>query len=92
MEDEKKPIDVYDTAAEMLDVWSSIAWSKLGLTPDIMTGSLNVDLAQAKFAINVADFFAKGIEGKLEGDDLRRVQGLVRDLKMNYVQKSKEGT
>ena len=91
MADEKKSLDVYEYAAEMLDVWASIAWSKLGLTPDILGGSVGMDLAQAKVAINIASFLAETVEGRLDDEDRRRVQGLVRDLKINYVQKSREG-
>lgn len=92
MEDETRPIDVYEYAVKMLDVWASIAWSKMGLTPDIITGTMSTDLAQAKVAINVAASLAETVEGQLDDEDRRRVQGLVRDLKINYVQKSKEGT
>lgn len=91
MEDATNPIDVYEYAAKMLEVWASIAWSKLGLTPDIMAGTVATDLAQAKFAINVASSLAGAVEGELDEEDRRRVQGLVRDLKINYVQKSREG-
>ena len=42
--------------------------------------------------INVASTLSEAIEGRLDESDRRRVQGVVRDLKLNYVQKSKEGT
>ena len=92
MGDEGKPIDVYEYAVKMLEMWASIAWAKMGLTPDIMTGTVGMDLPQAKVAINVASLLADTVEGQLDEEDRRRVQGLVRDLKINYVQKSKEGT
>lgn len=88
---DQNPLDVYDSAAEMLDVWTSIAWSKLGLRPDIMSGTISPDLAQAKVAIDVAAYLVSVVEGRLDDEDRRRVQGLVRDLKINYVQKSREG-
>ncbi len=93
MSEERPPLDVYESATEMLDVWTAIAWSKLGLRPDIMSGTITpADLPQAKFAINVAAFLVEGIEGRLDDEDRRRVQGMVRDLKLNYVQKSREGS
>ncbi len=92
MEDEQKSLDVYESAVEMLDVWTSISWSKMGLMPDIMSGKTVRDLPQAKVAINVASFLAETVEGRLDEEDRRRVQGIVRDLKLNYVQKSREGT
>ena len=92
MEEEAASLNVYDSAAEMLDVWASIAWSKMGLRPDIMSGKLEADLSQAKVAINIAAFLAEAVDPRLDDEDRRRVQGLVRDLKLNYVQKTREGT
>jgi len=92
-EQEKGPaLDVFDHAAQSLDVWAAIAWSKLGLSPDLMNGTISQDLAQAKTAIDIAASLAGIIENRLEPDDRRKVQGLVRDLQINFVQKSKEGT
>ncbi len=94
MEEQEKgaALDVFDHLAQSLDLWAAIGWSKLGLSPDIMNGSISMDLAQAKVAIDVASHFAEILENRLEPDDRRKVQGLVRDLKINYVQKSKEAT
>ena len=91
MNERTKSLDVYESAAQMLDAWTSIAWSKMGLMPDIMSGTTEADLAQAKVAINVAAFLAQTVEAHLDEEDRRRVQGIVRDLKLNYVQKSREG-
>lgn len=92
-EQEKGPaLDVFDHAAQSLDVWAAIAWSKLGLSPDLMNGTIGQDLAQAKAAIDIATHFASIIENRLEPDDRRKIQGLVRDLQINFVQKSKEIT
>jgi hypothetical protein len=87
-----QPLDVFDHAAQSLDVWAAIAWSKLGLSPDIMNGTIGMDLAQAKAAIDIAAYLAGVLENHLDADDRRRVQGLVRDLRINFVQKSTEGT
>jgi hypothetical protein len=94
MEDQEKgpALDVFEHAAQSLDLWAAIAWSKLGLSPDIMNGSIGSDLAQAKVAIDIAANFSQILENRLDADDRRRVQGLVRDLRINFVQKSKEGT
>lgn len=92
MAEEQAPLDVFESATQMLDVWASIAWSKMGLRPDMVSGTIITDLAQAKVAINVASFLAETVEDRLDPEDRRRVQGLVRDLKLNYVQKSREGS
>ncbi|RYG25838.1 DUF1844 domain-containing protein [bacterium] len=91
-EEQGQALDVFEHAAQSLDVWAAIAWSKLGLSPDIMDGTIGMDLAQAKAAIDIAAAFAGVLETHLDADDRRRVQGLVRDLRINFVQKSTEGT
>lgn len=90
--DENAPsLDVYEHTVQMLEITASIAWSKLGLTPDLNSGKIETNLSQAKLAIDIAAFLAGMVEDRLDSEDRRRVQGLVRDLRINYVQKSKEG-
>lgn len=91
-EKERKPIDVYEFLGVMLEQISSIAWQKLGLQPDIITGKLEPDLAQAKTAIDVTAELVKAIESQLDDEDKRRVQGLVRDLRVNWVHKNTEAS
>ena len=69
---------------------ATISWQKLGLQPDMATGKLVHNIAEAKVAIDVTAYLAGIIEAELDGDDRRRVQGMVRDLRINYVQKAKE--
>lgn len=83
------PVDVYDVIATMVDTMAAIAWSKLGLQPDMATGRLEADLDQAKVAIDLTTHLAGFIEPKLDEEDKRRIHGLVRDLRLNYVDKSK---
>lgn len=86
----QEPVSVYDHLGQMLDLMAAIAWGKLGLQPDIMTGRIEPDFAEAKVAIDLAAHLAEVIDSRLDQDDRRRVQGLIRDLRLNYVQKSKE--
>ncbi len=76
----------------MLDQISAVSWQKLGLQPDIMTGKTERNLAEAKVAIDVTAHIADIIEAQLDESDRRTVQNLVTSLRLNYVQKSKEGT
>jgi hypothetical protein len=85
-----EPIDVYTVIVAMVDQMSSIAWQKLGLHPDIMTGKLVQDLEQAKVAIDLTTHLATFIEPQLDDEDKRRMHGLIRDLRLNYVEKTKE--
>jgi hypothetical protein len=85
-----EPIDVYDVITTMVDTMATIAWSKLGLQPDLATGKLERDIDQAKVAIDLTTHLASFIEPRLDEEDKRRIHGLVRDLRLNYVEKVKE--
>ena len=74
----------------MVDQMAAVAWQKLGLQPDMVTGQIHPDLEEVKGAIAITSHLASFIEPKLEEEDRRRVHTLVRDLRMNYVQKAKE--
>jgi len=90
-ENPKKPISVYDILAILIEQLSAVAWQKLGLQHDPVTGTLSTDLVEAKVAIDVTANLVQQLESQLDEEDKRRVQSLVRDLRINYVQKS-QGT
>ncbi len=78
---------VFDHVAVLLDQMAGVAWQKLGLQPDMVTGQIEPNLEQARVAIDVVSFLAGKLEDILDEDDRRHVQSLVRDLKINFVQK-----
>jgi hypothetical protein len=84
------PLDVHDVLTFMIDQMAAIAWQKLGLQPDMATGRIEKDLAQAKVAIDVVTHLSTFIEPKLEAEDKARIHGLIRDLRLNFVQKNQE--
>ncbi|HSI74033.1 MAG TPA: DUF1844 domain-containing protein [Fimbriimonas sp.] len=90
MSEEKAPLNVYDLLMIMLDQTAGVAWQKLGLQHDMITGKLEPDLVQAKVAIDVTAHLVQQIEGQLDAEDKRRVQSLVRDLRINYVQRQQD--
>lgn len=81
---------VYQHLAIMLDQIAAVSWQKLGLHPDMVTGKLEPNLAEAKVAIDVSGYLAQQLEPTLDDEDRRQVQHLVRDLRLNYVQKMQE--
>lgn len=83
-------LDVHTVIAVMVEQMASIAWQKMGLQPDPMTGTIVKDLEQARVAIDVVTSLCKSLEGKLDEEDQRSIQNLQRDLKVNFVQKSAE--
>jgi len=84
---EKSAPTIYDHLAIILDQLSGVAWQKLGLQPDMMTGKIEPDLGQARVAIDVVGYISSILEGQLDEDDKKHLHNLVRDLKINYVQK-----
>ena len=76
----------------MIEQMASVGWQKLGLQPDMLTGRIEKDLAQAKTAIDVTTHLSTFIEPKLDEEDKRRIHALIRGLRMNWVQKSGESS
>jgi hypothetical protein len=84
----EKGISVYDLMGVSLDQFIEVAWVKMGLRPDPITGSEATDMEEAKVAIDMANRLAEWLDPHLEGEDKRRVQQLLTDLRMNYIRKS----
>ena len=87
-----KPLSIYDILAILIEQLSAVSWQKLGLQPDHVTGKLEPDLIEAKVAIDVTANLIQHLESQLDDDDKRRLHNLLRDLRINYVQKSQAGT
>lgn len=87
---ERKSLSVYDVVVAMVDQMAAIAWQKLGLQPDFMTHKIEKNIEEAKVAIDLVQHLATFVEPKLDEEDKRAMFNLVRDLRLNYVEKSKE--
>jgi len=85
----REPVQIPMVLAVMLDQLADLAWQKLGLRHDVMTGRIEADLEQAKLAIDVVSDLVKHLEPHLDESDLRQVQSALRDLKLNYAERSK---
>ncbi|MFM9873267.1 MAG: DUF1844 domain-containing protein [Fimbriimonadaceae bacterium] len=85
-----KPIDVNQVIMVMIDQMAGIAWQKLGLQNDFITGKLEKDLSQAKTAVDCVSKLADFILPQLDDNDKRQIQTLISNLKVNYVQKTAE--
>lgn len=84
----KKPISIYDVLTILIEQMSALSWQKLGLQKDPVTGATVFDLAEAKVAIDLTAQLVQHLESQLDDDDKRQLHSLVRDLRINYVQKS----
>lgn len=86
----REPVDVEQVILMMIEQMASISWQKLGLQPDIMTGQVHRDLGQARTAIDATAKLAEVLDPTLDEEDKRRLHGLVRDLRVNWVEKNRE--
>ncbi|HLK14995.1 MAG TPA: DUF1844 domain-containing protein [Fimbriimonadaceae bacterium] len=86
----KEPLSVYAVLATFVDQMSAIAWQKLGLQHDFITGKLEPDIDQARVAIDVVAKLVDALESECDEADRRQLQNLVRDLRMNFVSRQKQ--
>lgn len=86
---EKKPVSIYDVLVAMIDQTAAIAWQKMGLQNDFMTGQVETNMAEARVAIDVTAKLAEVVEPQLDDADRREMQNLVRTLRINYVERNK---
>ncbi|MBS1706319.1 MAG: DUF1844 domain-containing protein [Armatimonadetes bacterium] len=87
----KGPLNTFEFLAIMCEQLASVAWSKMGLQPDLLSGQIHKDPVQAKAAVDAYAALTEILSPQLEDEDKRRVQNLLRDLRVNYVEHSKEG-
>jgi hypothetical protein len=87
---DQKAIEVGELIAHMLDHLASVAWVKLGLQPDPFTGEMAKDIDQARVAVDAVAALVPVIEGSLDEDDRRELHNLLRNLRINFMEKSKE--
>ena len=86
-----QPISVATVLFETVDFMSALAWQKMGLQPDLATGKIEPNLDEAKLAIDAVAALSEIILHKLDSEeDKRQVQNIVRDLRVNYVQRRQE--
>ena len=88
MEEEKSPLSVYDHIMFMVEQMSAVSWQKLGLQHEPMSGKLEANMSEARVAIDVTAFLCQQLESRLDDDDRRRIQSMVRDLRINFVQRN----
>ncbi len=86
----QSPPSVYEHVYMLLETMAHVSWQKLGLQPDTITGKIEANMPEAKVAVDLVAHLAGVLETQLDGDDRRRVQNLLRDLRINYLQRSTE--
>jgi hypothetical protein len=95
-EEEKKQEEHFkEPDLSVLFVWfismlSGKAWEYLGLIMNPETKEINKDIKKAKIAIDTVAFLYDQIKDDLNPEDFKRIENLLANLRMNYVEKLKE--
>jgi hypothetical protein len=79
------PIHVDQVLTIVLDQLAELAWQRLGLRTDALTGKVEQDLKQARRAIDAVDSLCKILATELDEEDRRQLANLCADLKANYL-------
>jgi len=94
-EEEKREEPLKELDLTTLFVWfismlSGKAWEYLGLIMNPETKKINKDLKKAKISIDTIAFLFDQIKDALNKEDFNRIESLLTNLRMNYVEKLKE--
>jgi len=94
-EEKKQEEALKEPDLPVLFVWfismlSGKAWEYLGLIMNPETKEINKDLKKAKIAIDTVAFLYDQIKDDLNPEDFKRIENLLANLRMNYVEKLRE--
>lgn len=78
-------LDIYSLLGLFVGLVSEKAWQTMGLRTKPGTDKIETDLDQAQVAIDTVGFLAEKLQPRLPDDEKRRLEGLLADLKLNYV-------
>lgn len=81
---------VYELILYAFNLLTGYAWQAMGYVVNPTTGKTEVNLEEAKIAIDCADFLAGKLSTHVEPEVRKEVERVLRDLKLNYVSRSAE--
>jgi hypothetical protein len=85
-----EPIQVADMIALFINQMSALAWQRMGLMPDTISGEVNKDLAQARLAIDCVAALVEKLLPSLSETEKRDIQIMVSNLRMNFVKQQEQ--
>ncbi len=89
-EKEKLPVSVKEIILSFIGILSETGWEYMGLIANKITGKIHKDMDEAKLAIDTIDVLFEKIKDKLEDKEIRDIEKLIDDLKINYVMQLNE--
>jgi hypothetical protein len=82
-------LNVYSLLSLFVGLLAEKAWQTMGLRTKPGTDKVETDFDQARVAIDTVGFFVEKLQSRLPDDQKRQLEGLVADLKLNYVRLTK---
>jgi hypothetical protein len=82
-------LDTYSLLGLFVGLLAEKAWQTMGLRTKPGTDKIETDFDQARVVIDTVSFLAEKVQPRLPDDEKRRLDGLVADLKLNYVRLTK---
>jgi len=82
-------LDTYSLLGLFVGLLTEKAWQTMGLRTKPGTDKIEADFDEARVAIDTVGFLTEKVQPRLPDDERRRLEGLVADLKLNYVRLTK---
>ena len=92
---EEEDKDIREPDLPTLFIWfisllSGKSWEYLGLIMNPETKKINQDFKKAKISIDTIAYLFDQIKETINKEDFNRIENLLANLRMNYIQKLKE--
>ena len=78
-------LDIYSLLGLFVGLLAEKAWQTMSLRTKPGTEKIEVDFDQARVAIDATAFLAEKVQPRLSDTEKRQLEGIVADLKLNYV-------
>lgn len=85
---EMPPVDIYSLINSFIGILVPQTWQWLGLIKNPVTDKLEIDLQQARVAIDTISLLIGQLEARITPAEYRELQAVISDLRLNYVQQS----
>ncbi len=83
-------LDTYSLMGLFLGLLAEKAWQTMGLRAKPGTDKIETDFDQSRVAIDTVGFLTEKLQPHLPEEQRRHLEGLVADLKLNYVRLTKK--
>lgn len=83
-------LDAYSLIGLFIGLLSAKAWQTMGLRVKPGADKIEKDFDQARTAIDTIDFLVHKLKSRVPESERGRLEGLVADLKLNFVRVSQQ--